>query len=285
MSWKCYYVTYELKSPLHVGHIRVRYLNRTRYYIPARALWGAVTAMLTQSGFSHGGGAEGDYESVGNWVRENLVFSYFFVILGNELLVPKYTVDGLKYGRMRLHEFERCCVSSNATTAIDPQVRAAEFGSLHEIEFIAPHAIDGTPLRIGGWIFFSDNAHDAIDGESGWEKYLCKLKVGGERRYGLGSMQCKSKELCERLMEYSIHLDDSRPSVTVPAGKPILAHVPADFGDISGDIEPIVGRETRENSSNFGMMLTKGQVCWTPGSIVKKDTTFMIAGNGIWLPQ
>ena len=181
--------------------------------------------------------------------------------------------------------FERCCVSSDATTAIDPQARAAMSGSLHEVEFIAPHAIDGTPLRIGGWIFFSDNADDAIDGESGWEKYLCNLKVGGERRYGFGSMQCKSKELCGEVMGYSLSLDGLRPSVRVPACKPILAHVPADFGDIFGDIEPIVGRETKEDSSNFGMMLTKGQVCWTPGSIVKKNTTFMIAENGIWLPQ
>ena len=38
MTWHCFRLTYELRSPLHIGYHKVGNVQRTRYYIPARNL-------------------------------------------------------------------------------------------------------------------------------------------------------------------------------------------------------------------------------------------------------
>ena len=285
MSWKCYLVRYELQSPLHIGYLQIGYLKRTRYYIPARALWGSVTAALTQSDFGSDNVEKGNYESVGEWVKRNFAFSYFFVTLCDDLLNPNYTDKGIILGEggINTFEFERSYISSSIATAIDPQVRSAESGSLHEIELINPVSQNGEPTVVSGWIFLSDEALEVLSKDDEWGAYIGNLRVGGERRYGFGRMKCISKVPCETMKKYHLDLNSFRPIVNVPEGSPVLAHVPITVREISGDIEPMVGRETKSDSSRFGMTLTNGNVCWVPGSVVSKDIDFIIEeGDGIW---
>ena len=48
MSWSLQRWTWLLESPLFVGTTPAGSLNRCRLYVPARALWGAMTAELSR---------------------------------------------------------------------------------------------------------------------------------------------------------------------------------------------------------------------------------------------
>ncbi|GIW70798.1 MAG: hypothetical protein KatS3mg102_0340 [Planctomycetota bacterium] len=54
MSWSLFRWTWQLESPLYVGMPPAGSLNRCRLYVPARALWGAVTAEIARA--AAGGG-------------------------------------------------------------------------------------------------------------------------------------------------------------------------------------------------------------------------------------
>lgn len=48
MTWALHYWSWQLDGPLYVGAPPAGSLNRARLYVPARALWGAVTAELAR---------------------------------------------------------------------------------------------------------------------------------------------------------------------------------------------------------------------------------------------
>lgn len=106
MAWQTFPVTYELCSPLHIGCHKVGNVQRTRYWVPARNLWGAITERLTRSGFRPTGVPPGDYQRIGEWVKEHCGFTYFFVYDGNEILYPHWTEEGLHYGSLSTPDFE-----------------------------------------------------------------------------------------------------------------------------------------------------------------------------------
>jgi hypothetical protein len=71
--WKCCGITYKAKSPLHIGYgAQLGIVNRTRYYIPEKTMWGAVTAVLSRSIMqSYDAGM---YRTVNDFVKEHLIF-------------------------------------------------------------------------------------------------------------------------------------------------------------------------------------------------------------------
>jgi hypothetical protein len=181
MTWQAYRLVYQLKSPLHVGWRKIGNLMQTRPYIPGRNWWGAATALLTQ----HVGTC--DYESVGNLVRDNLIFSYFFLATDQDKplpLVPGWDTSKGKtyygplpenqsqevvgetdtskgktyYGPLPPDQFERRFLKSQAATAIDTQSNTSLEGQLYEVEYIAPYdqeASNGaaTPVCVVGYLF------------------------------------------------------------------------------------------------------------------------------------
>lgn len=292
MAWQLFRVAYELRSPLHIGYHKIGNVQRTRYYIPSRNLWGAVTERLTRSGFQTDSTQEGSYEKIGEWVQKHIAFSYFFVQEGDQLLYPHYTETGLCYGQMLVTEFERRYLSAHVTTALEAATTSVEQGSLHEVEFIAPQCCikqNGGEhvgrMKIGGWVFLKAESMDLLGDETNWRRWLGELWVGGERRYGFGHLR-----LAEQGWQpnqplppgYTPECDGDRPSIRVEKGKPLLAHTEAQGVQACGQIEPLVGRETRGDSAHFGHTLTQAQVCWTPGSVVENETQVTVEATGIW---
>lgn len=280
MAWNIYRVTYELRSPLHIGCQKVGNLQRTRYYIPARNLWGAVTEALTRRGFAPHGAQTGDYQAVGDWVKTHCGFGYWFIEEGQEVLSPHYDNSELKYGDLAAADFERRYLNVWVSTALEPAMTSAADGTLHEVEFIAPHASDGTRTSIGGLVFLDQEAQQHL-GNASWCAWLGYIQVGGERRYGFGQLRLTRFGLEETGAGWQ--LDGPRPQVTLRAGTPLPAHVLVDGRvDARGQVEPLVGRETRGDSGQFGRTLTLAQICWMPGAILLADTTFEVTDTGVW---
>jgi len=286
-----YTAIYELRSPLHIGYHKVGNLQRTRYYIPARNLWGAVTEALTRRGFAAADAPQGDYQKIGEWVKTHCAFGYWFVNENQEFLKPCYTENGLKYGSLTVSQFERRYLGAHVTTALDPSTTSAEEGSLHEIEFIAPYHLvnpdDGEPAlptRIGGWVFLDETALPLLGDESKWRTWLGDLQIGGERRYGFGQMNLFGwVKQVKQDKGYTMRLDVKRPQVNVQESYPLLAHAATDGVRGKGIIETLVGRETDVKNSNlFGSKLTQGIICWAPGTILESSHIFEISEDGIW---
>lgn len=276
MAWQKFRVTYELVSPLHIGYHKIGNLQRTRYYIPARNVWGAVTEALTRRGFSAPDAPTGDYQKIGEWAQKHCALGYWFVREKDEPLTPGYTDAGLKYGGLTAFEFERRYLASHVTTALDAATTSAEEGSLHEVEFIAPYTREGARTQIGGWVFLDETAQTKLQ----WNEWLGNLQIGGERRYGFGQL---------RLSEFTganeprWELAGKRPAIELREGEPLCAHAIANGIRVKGMIEPLVGRETRTDSQRFGMTLTRRvQICWAPGAIVQQDATFEVTEMGTW---
>lgn len=184
MTWQAFYATYELRSPLHIGYHKVGNVQRTRYYIPARNLWGAVTEALTRRGFATDvlrSQRPDDYPAVGDWVRTHCVFGYWFIEEHGTLLAPTYQNGQLCYGPYPAADFERRYLNALVTTALDPSATSAQDGSLHEVEFIAPYASDGTRTRIGGYLFLDEAAQAhwgrSRPGAPGWRP--CRWAASG----------------------------------------------------------------------------------------------------------
>jgi hypothetical protein len=282
MTWHLFRVTYELRSPLHIGYHKVGNVQRTRYYIPARNLWGAVTERLTRSGFSTPDASQGNYREIGNWVKRHCAFSYFFVCDADKLLYPHYAPDGLCYGHLSAAKFERRWLSAHVTTALNAATTSAETGSLHEVEFIAPYDNQARRTCVRGWMFLDEEGKTRL-AQGEWRAALNELQVGGERRYGFGQLRLSGWSADQALADYEVTLNELRPQINVQAKKPLLAHTLACDVKARGMIEPLVGRKTvGDNSQSFGQRLTRGRVCWAPGSVVKGKEWLTLDETGVW---
>jgi hypothetical protein len=275
MAWSMFQILYELRSPLHIGYHKVGNVQRTRYYITARNLWGAVTEALTRRGFTTNGVSQGNYQQIGAWVKDHCAFGYWFIQENGQLLYPRYDAGKLKYGHLTAANFERRYLDAHVTTALDPSTTSAEEGSLHEVEFIAPYNRDGVQTSVGGLVFLDETVQAALD----WCYWLSTLQVGGERRYGFGMLRLLKMESAN---ESQIDRTGTRPRQSVPKGTPLLAHtVIASSIQVRGQIEPLVGRSTSQSHA-FGSDLTAGIVCWTPGSVPMDDVKVQFEPEGHW---
>lgn len=292
MSWQTYRLVFRLESPLHIGWRKIGNLMQTRYYVPGRIWWGAVTANLTRwSG-------QTDYNNKGEWVWNNLRFGYFFP--AEAVDTPLYPVqdDGRTvYGngtwKMEETEFERYFLSSSASTAIAYQSNSAEDGSLHEVEFIKPYLDLERPVYLVGHLFVRQNneivtnSNDVkINGLSLFSQVMSGLQIGGERRYGFGRLTlCQTKcQWVNAIFGCQVDTHNGQCCVTVSANNPLLAHTKAeDFSEdspLQGSIEPIISREW--NQSGPGRGITLVGLCYVPGAVVTSETTFTIERYGIW---
>ncbi len=287
MNWSCLQLTYELCSPLHIGFHKVGNVQRSRCYIPARNLWGAVTERLTRKGFSVSDAQKEDYHKIGDWLKQSAAFSYFYVYEKDNLFYPHYKESDLRYGSMTPAEFERAYLDAHVTTALEPGSTTAETGSLHEVEYIAPYRFDqdglGRRTLVRGLAFLSESARSILNMDT-WKQWLNDLGVGGERRYGFGQLRLTDLGKIEQLAGwpkgYALQLEGRRPGFTIEAGTALLAHAAPEIG-ARGALEPLIGRET-VTSGRFGRNLTKGRICWAPGSFLERGGTFLINEEGWW---
>lgn len=274
--WTLYQVILRVLSPIHIGWKKTSNLQQTRYYVPAKTIWGALTARITRDLNSS------EYEKIGHKINENLRFSYFYPS-DNDSKVDEFPwEDNNRFTWKYIGSYQSAALENK--TAIE--------GMLHETEYILPKTREGKQVFLIGYIIENDeiekNGFD-ID----WKTALPKIQIGGERGYGWGRVAIeKEPNKCNTFFDYEFDSSKTEPVIKVPKDKFILAHTCAEQQEkadpkIEGNIEPFVGRITTENGK-FGAQFSEVNICWTPGSKVIscsknfKVSEFNICEDGIW---
>lgn len=286
MSWRLFRWTWRLDGPMFVGTSPAGALNRCRPYVPARAIWGAVTAELARLEADH----DQQYRQVGEELRRHARFSYLYPaeLVGKDWLawLPEYREgDGLRWVREGTgaavpdRRFRRGLLWTRPATAIDPDNDAALDGALRETECVQPHwrredDSPGSPVGMVGYVFLQNNA--ALD------RRLHELKtlfVGGDTRYGLGRIQRVAFETARELFGAVVELDHEQPHVLTHR---TLAHAITNDGvRMCGELEALGGWD--RTGQQRGLRVS-GPI-WTPGSrLLEGDGTrrFRIDEHGLW---
>lgn len=296
MSWQLFRWTWRLEASLHVGIAPAGSLNRCRLYVPARALWGALTAELARH---EAGNGDPDYPAVGERLRKDARFTYLYPAEydGKEwrAWLPRYEEDkglvwkredrrdkdGLSDRRMRSR-----LVSTRAATAIDPDSDTAAEGSLRETECINTHwrNEDGTPagpVALKGYVLIREGSELNLANLEG-------ITIGGDARYGLGRLRrIAGMDVASQIFNLDTLLEREQPVVATDT---LLAHGRADtqpnvdlnknqtHTEISlGDQEAIGGWDY----GNSGVRRIAGPL-WSPGSKTKCQGAWAMEAIGTW---
>jgi len=161
-KWEKTNVVFKLKSPLHIGYMPFKgsVVSPTRYYVPGRNLWGAITKRVTE--YLCKVPKADDYKEIGKQVMKNFRFSYLYLFDGRTIYFPRYTNNGLKYGGITKAEFEHRFIGSIVSTEIEDKTITAKDKGLHEIEFINNRFKDENgdlkDVKIAGCIWVRKNA-------------------------------------------------------------------------------------------------------------------------------
>ncbi len=289
MGWQLYRWVWELRSPLHIGMPPAGMLNRCRLYIPARVLWGALTAELARvlKGNSF---PEYFYFEVGEALRKKLRLTYLFPATCHNgawrAWLPLYEqAQGLmwylenKIGQSGFPDriFRRYLLDTLPGTAIDPHTDTAAEGTLRELECIMTHwrpiddLISG-PVAMVGYVLIREWPFRDISLEK-----ICELHVGGDTRYGLGHLHLIEWGEAKDIFGLSVETDCESPLVKEASFTLAHACAPA----LNGALELILGWDWGKGLSNFDGKST----LWVPGSSSmekdKKDN-WQINEWGIW---
>jgi len=293
--WNKYKVVFKLKSPLHIGYRPFKFsvVAPTRYYILGRNFWGAITKQITES--SSISPKSKDYIEIGQNVRNNFIFSYFYLYDGNTVYYPNYKENELKYGDMDVSDFESRFIGSRISTAIDNSGTAKD-ESLHEIEYINNKFKDENgnvnDVKIVGCIWINEKAtikdkkleikKDGIYIKS--FNIIKELILGGESKYGFGHVEFYSFDDKVNLSEI---ITDIKENVNELSGKiqknePILSHLEYSKEiPFKGEIELLSGRAyydiQKESNSNEAKVSKPGSSFletkhyFSPGTVILKD--------------
>lgn len=301
MAWNWYELCYLATTPLHVGYHTFGLVQRTRTYIPGRALWGALVNCLALARATSP--APPDYQGAADWMKQYVRFTYFFPQLEGNTLLPWFNLSppGLGFGYrqgaspthlMSAAEFEKCFIYVHGQTAVSPEDNTATEGSLHETEFMACQVVSPWSRRVHrvvyqGYLGIETSVAEPLpELWSAWRT----LSIGGDRSYGFGRLRLAqeprpltSDETCFSLPHSSL----SDPNaISWPKEIPLPAHVVALDGlEAAGDLEPLVGRLTKptQDSTGFGQVLSPAAPCWIPGSVLLRDGyTFTMDTFGVW---
>ena len=287
MSWSFYRWVWRLESPLHIGMPPAGILNRTRLYVPARALWGALVAEIARcqtDGFP-------DYADVGQCLRENARFSYLYPAEETDqgwlAWLPIFR-EGIGLGWLREdmredherilsdREFRRRLLYTRPGTAIDHGTSTAAEGTLRETECVQPLWRDERgdfckQVAYVGYIFVRDNA---LEEEL---RLVTEIFVGGDTRYGLGRLVLSGTwEQAHNCFGAQVDLDESHPIIHT---KHLLAHAEADQGQIIGAWEMIAGWDLTKSDR---LVVINPDPLWAPGSVCQHPMKFRIDEMGIW---
>ena len=271
LQWQLYKIVFRLLSPMHIGLRKMANINYTRYYVPAKTIWGALTnAIVKKNGI-------GNFQEVGEELKKSLRFTYFFFENHNgKLRLPKYEKDGMHFGDMTKADFEREFLDSYAATAIDPEHFSAEEESLHEIEIICPVSeTSGAPLFLVGYVFEkkTSNLYD-------WQNAIKSLQIGGERKYGFGKvkgedvLQLTDNNIFDDHDGYEIEINSQGPIVKInnDCGIPGHLKIPEKTDGLKfiGETEMLVSRETK-NAEGFGKIISNAISCYSPGTTIRSN--------------
>jgi len=285
-NWNVYRAILRLHSPLHIGWGRISYLQRTRPYVTGRALRGALVSRMARNMHEIGEDPGDPYRAVSKTFAQYLTFTYFYPALeegGSWQVMFPWENEA---------QFRRRFLSSYTATALEyPQQTAAE-NLLFETEYISPYTLDdGKPVYLLGYIFVNE---DRLRTEKyDWKSALRRLQLGGERGYGWGEARLIAGGLSqlsekEKLFEGIGFISTTRrPLLTLERDQVILAHTNSSTEHVSGELEPMVGREWRANQKNndrrhIGQHLAFNGFFYAPGSVVSAKCQFEIGEGGFW---
>jgi hypothetical protein len=291
VSWALFRWVWQLEGPLHVGMPPAGSLNRTRLYVPARALWGALTAELSRREAQNG--KEPQYQTVGESLQKDYRFTYLFPSekreTGWRAWLPTYREAlGLAWSREDQPEsavgdrqFRRRLLSTRPGTSIDASTDATDDGSLRETECIdarwrGERGQDAGPVAMVGYAFIrTAKAKDKYPPERRRLDALDTLFVGGDTRYGLGRLSRVSFDLVSQGGAFgaAVTLDGSVPQVESTS---VLAHANAG-ASLNGALELLGGWDRGAIRS-----LEQAAPLWQPGSSAATALRWSIEADGLW---
>lgn len=294
--WKEIDVVFRLKSPLHMGYtpFKVSVISPTRYYVPGRNLWGALTKRITEHLFKKPSAK--NYRDIGDEVKRNFRFSYFYVYDGRTVYFPHYTENGLMYGNYSIKisksEFEHRFIGSFISTAIDSSGTAKD-ESLHELEFINNRTRDENgnlrDVKIAGRIWIKEevkieNKRIILNNGILIENFnvIEELILGGESKYGFGHV------VLDSINKISLFKWNDPEDVEIKKDEPLPAHLKYKSGLVfKGDIELLTGRgyydpnsRNTEGGDKPGAVISIPEYYFSPGTILEKDRRFKIKWDG-----
>ncbi len=299
--WKKVDIVFKLKSPLHIGYMPFKgsVVSPTRYYVPGRNLWGAITKRVTEH-LCEKPKAD-DYKKIGRQVMENFRFSYFYLYDGRTIYFPRYTDEGLKYGddkkEITKSEFERRFIGSLISTAIDSNGTAKD-ESLHEIEFINSRFKDENgdlkDVKIAGCIWVKENAKiedkKVIINDKGIFignfNAIRELILGGESKYGFGHVLLDSINRVESSNLAPFKWKNPE-KIEIELNEPIVTHLK--YGkniNFKGDIELLAGRgyfdpqDPVKASDKPGKVILKPEYYLSPGTVLNVNITGRLNWDG-----
>ena len=296
-GWEKINVVFKLRSPLHIGYIPFKgsVISPTRYYVPGRNFWGAITKRITE--YLYKNPKTEDYKETGKQVIENFRFSYFYLYDGKTIYLPCYTNNGLKYGGVTKAEFEHRFIGSIVSTAIDSNGTAKD-ESLHEIEFINNKFKDETgdlkDVKIAGCIWIRKNAKmkdkKVIINNKGIfiENFniIRELILGGESKYGFGHVLLDSINKIEFSNLASFKWKNPE-KIEIESKEPIVAHLKYDKNiKFKGDIELVAGRgyfdpqNCRKMSNEPGKVVSGLKYYLSPGSLLNNKVVGILNWAG-----
>lgn len=291
MTWSLFRWVWQLESPLHIGMPPAGLLNRTRLYVPARAIWGALTAELARQEAPNG--QKPDYECVGEDLKKSCRFTYLYpAVQTNDtwhVWLPTYRDgQGLSWARddhadvvLGDRQFRRWLLSTRPGTSIDATTDSAEDGSLRETECIEARwrderGRDAGPVAMVGYVFIrAAKAHDESSSERRRLDGVDALFVGGDTRYGLGRLRRVAFHVVKQggLFGAEVNLDAEAPEVTLST---VWAHAHSQV-PLSGALELLGGWDHRSLLS-----LDQASPLWQPGSKAENALWWSIDPDGTW---
>jgi hypothetical protein len=286
----------EARSGIHIGYTKLGFIQRTRYYLHGKSMWGAVAEALTRALYNAPDYCQ--YIAVGKFVEGHLKFSYFFPTFKRheDAFIPnlstlKYGIGALQLGQ---NEFETTFVSSPASTSIKPESSSAEEASLHAMEYLNPVVRHDNRIRkvyFAGYLFALEGTSESLCLQCTADDILisCGAKsvslrdvlsdfqIGGERGYGKGRLKLPQGGLvkipcdCKLWGQYAVKYSNDGLSLEIEKNMPIFAHLLArglEGCDIHGELEPMTGRVYKEGAGSGRKIVCDG-VFYIPGSVVK----------------
>lgn len=294
MSWSLYRWGWRLEAPLSIGLPPSGSLNRCRLYVPARNLWGALTAELAQrqaTGFPV-------YATVGEDVRKDVRLTYLFPAeetdRGWRAWLPRYERDkGLVWQQQAEvnrekwrpdREMRQCLLLARPGTAIDHASATAADGTLRETECLGQYwrcsaTGEAKPVALVGFVFVQQGSDLA-----GALETVDELFLGGDARYGLGRVRRVAWDAASEVFGDTVDLAGQEPRVD--AGR-VLAHARSSAdGTLIGQLEVLGGWDRAKGS---GLQPLAPEPLWTPGSSARDAETFRpiktfwsIKEDGLW---